>query len=479
MLHRQASEPTLLLVDDKPANLVALEAVLEPIGAPIVKASSGEQALRQLLTRDDRFAVILLDVQMPGLDGFQTAELIRGRASLRHVPIIFITAISREEANIVKGYAHGAVDYLVKPFDPDALRAKVKLFVELHQRHLTLAQEKQAAEDQTIASEQRLRLALDAAQLGTWGWEAHDGAVFLDERCRTLLGLGAAAPEAGCPFAFEHLTTSADDRFNLEYRTSADRWLHLQGRAYRDAGERVTRVLGTVEDISQRKRARAERELFLGVLGHDLRNPLNAVTLAGHLLAKRPEPEVARVAQRVVNGARRMERLISDLLDFVSSRAGALPVTPQHTDLDHVCRDVIAEVEAAYPDAHISFDGVDDARGFWDPARLGQVVQNLVTNAVRHGDRQRPIVVCVRRQGDHVLLQVENGGPPIAPALRERIFEPFVTSASGGLGLGLYVANQLVLAHHGKIDCSSDAEKTAFRVVLPRGIPAPTLAASG
>jgi signal transduction histidine kinase len=124
--------PSVLLVDDHEVNLVALEGTLKPLGARIVKARSGEEALLSLLR--ETFAVILLDVQMPRLDGLQTAELIKQREQTRHIPIIFITALSRETAYVFKGYAHGAVDYLLKPIDPEILRAKVRVFCDLYVR---------------------------------------------------------------------------------------------------------------------------------------------------------------------------------------------------------------------------------------------------------------------------------------------------------------------------------------------------------
>src|SRR6184192_687805 len=124
--------PSVLLVDDRPENLLSLEAILKPLGARLVKAKSGEEALLHLLR--ETFAVILLDVQMPRLDGLQTAELIKQREQTRHVPIIFITALSRETAYVFKGYASGAVDYLLKPIDPEILRAKVRVFCDLFVR---------------------------------------------------------------------------------------------------------------------------------------------------------------------------------------------------------------------------------------------------------------------------------------------------------------------------------------------------------
>ncbi len=143
--HEVANAPLpracILLVDDHPANLLALEAILEPLGQDLVKAVSGEEALKHLLQRD--FACILMDVQMPGMDGFQTAALIKQRERTRTIPIIFLTALSRDAAHVFKGYAHGAVDYLLKPFDPEILRSKVGVFVDLFLKEQQI--QKQAA----------------------------------------------------------------------------------------------------------------------------------------------------------------------------------------------------------------------------------------------------------------------------------------------------------------------------------------------
>ena len=132
-----ASKVEILLVDDRPENLLALEAILEPLGHQLVRAQSGEEALRAVLKHD--FAVILLDVHMPGIDGFETARLIKSRERTRYIPIIFLTAISKDEEYIFEGYSVGAVDYMTKPFKPDILRSKVSVFVDLYQKQRQIA----------------------------------------------------------------------------------------------------------------------------------------------------------------------------------------------------------------------------------------------------------------------------------------------------------------------------------------------------
>src|SRR3954453_3893432 len=186
---RQAS---VLLVDDQPENLVALSAVLEPLGQDLVHASSGEEALKLLLKQE--FALILLDVQMPGLDGFETAALIKQREKTRHVPIIFVTAISKDTEHVFRGYSEGAVDYLLKPYDPAVLRSKVSVFIELFEKTAALK-----------ASEQRFRTAFAEAPSGMALVGADGRLVQVNAALAKLLGrpdgelLGAAWDEVAPP----------------------------------------------------------------------------------------------------------------------------------------------------------------------------------------------------------------------------------------------------------------------------------------
>jgi PAS domain S-box-containing protein len=152
----------ILLVDDRPENLLALDAILEPLGERLVRAHSGDEALKCLLT--DEFAVILLDVQMPGLNGFETAELIKSRERTRYVPIIFLTAISKDEAYVFRGYSVGAVDYMSKPFQPDVLRSKVAVFVDLYRKQRQLKQQERLLHEATIREVELEHRALFLAQ---------------------------------------------------------------------------------------------------------------------------------------------------------------------------------------------------------------------------------------------------------------------------------------------------------------------------
>jgi CheY-like chemotaxis protein len=182
----------LLLVDDRPENLLALEAILEPLEADLVRAASGEEALRRLL--QDEFAAILLDVQMPGMDGFQTAELIKQRERTRHVPILFLTAISKDAEHVFRGYTAGAVDYLMKPFDPLVLRTKVAVFIELWQKTMELRRRDALLAEQELAavereSEERYRSLADAVPQIVWTADTDGVVTYRNERWYELTGL--------------------------------------------------------------------------------------------------------------------------------------------------------------------------------------------------------------------------------------------------------------------------------------------------
>ena len=193
-----APRANILLVDDRHENLVALEAILEPLGHELVLAHSGDEALAALLRRD--FAVILLDVQMPGIDGFATAELIKQRARTRHVPIIFLTAISKDEQHVFRGYSAGAVDYLFKPFNPDVLRSKVTVFVELWEKTELLREHEERLREEELAeatrqSEERYRRLAEAMPQIVWTAE-RGGRDHVRQRPLVRLHGPAARPRA-------------------------------------------------------------------------------------------------------------------------------------------------------------------------------------------------------------------------------------------------------------------------------------------
>jgi signal transduction histidine kinase len=218
------------------------------------------------------------------------------------------------------------------------------------------------------------------------------------------------------------------------------------------------------------------RDQFIGVIGHDLRTPLGAITSGAAVLAipeDNPERRL-RVAPQIVHSAQRMARMIADLLDFANARlGGSLPLKRQLTNLQPICEEGIMEVRAAYPDAVLQADISGDLRGSWDADRLAQVVSNLLVNAIQHGGGTA-VSFTVRPQGDDVTLAVHNGGPPIPQQALSSVFEPLARGSAEGqshsIGLGLFIARAIVTAHGGDIQVSSSTDAgTTFTVRLPKG----------
>ena len=388
-------ESKLLIVDDLPENLLALEGLVRGHGRPVFKAQSAEEALGLMLAHE--FALAILDVQMPGMNGFELAELMRGTERTRHIPIIFVSAAGREMDYAFKGYESGAVDFLQKPLDPHVVASKVNVFVELY-RH-----------------KKALRREVEAMAL-----------------------------------------------------------LHREQEALVQQLQCAQREL---------ERAVRMRDDFMSMVSHELRTPLNTLYLEtqvrklhlskGNTVHFGPDrlPAMIERDQRQIQS---MVRLIDDMLDVTRLRSGTLTIQPKPTDLAQLVRAVVENLaqQAEAAGCAVSLEAPPRLPGSWDDFRIEQVATNLLTNALRYGSGQ-PVDIGVRAVDGWAELSVRDHGMGIAPEDQERIFEQFErTEASreraAGLGLGLYITRQIVLAHGGSIEvCSAPAAGATFRVRLP------------
>jgi PAS domain S-box-containing protein len=276
-----AAPANILLVDDRHENLVALEAILEPLGEHLIYAHSGEEALRSLLHED--VAVILMDVRMPGLDGFETADLIKQRERTKAIPIIFLTAISKDEQHVFRGYSAGAVDYLFKPFQPEVLRSKVAVFIDLHRKNEQLREQAERLAAQELAavlreSEERYRELADAMPQIVWTATPDGASTYYNRRWYEYTGLEQDRPagdewldvvhadDLGKTVDRRRESLASGEVFEVQYRfRSADgsyRW-HL-GRAVpiRRDGE-IEFWVGTATDIDDQKRTEQAQDFLL------------------------------------------------------------------------------------------------------------------------------------------------------------------------------------------------------------------------
>jgi PAS domain S-box-containing protein len=374
-----AANVEVLMVDDRPENLLALEAILEPLGHRLVRAQSGEEALRAVLSHD--FAVILLDVQMPGMNGFEVARIVKSRERTRHIPIIFLTAISKEDEYVFTGYSVGAVDYLFKPFQPEILRSKVAALVDLHLKQLKIAEQEQqlhVAERQEMELRHMRELLQSEARFRDIVGTAMDAIIAIDSKGTITLFNGTAERVFGAKAAevvgsslvqffppadraeiLERLvkvtggkagdaarpsTTSMEavrvngETFPVEASVSCMET--PDGNVYtlilRDISERVERerrlreqakslaetmaeLKGANDELNQRttdlERAMTARSRFYASMSHELRTPINAVLGYSTLLLERI---YGPLNDKQAEGIERTQRAARHLLELVN-----------------------------------------------------------------------------------------------------------------------------------------------------------------
>jgi len=404
---------SLLLVDDRPENLLALEAILEPLNQHLVRANSGPEALRQVLAHE--FAAILLDVQMPGMNGFEVAEIIKSRERSRTIPIIFLSAINKEEAYVFKGYSMGAVDYVFKPFNPDVLRSKVSVFVDLFVKQRELQHQGELlreAQKRELELEHRTSLleaeARSAAKLSQMNDELHRRQVALEQ------AMGA------------------------------------RNRFYASMSHELRTPINAVIGYST-------------LMLDNIYGPLNAKQKEG--------------LQRTLKAARHLLELVNDVLDLSKIEAGKIELSLQPVMFPSIIEDLFVTVRPLADDYGSSLSLDMQSPPFnvvSDPRRVRQILLNLLSNAIKFGEGKPICVRCKHCDDKGVQVEVVDQGVGIAPDDMARIFEEFVQvseSKQPGTGLGLPISRRLAQLLDGSLTvCSTPGEGSTFRLILPASL---------
>jgi signal transduction histidine kinase len=430
----------ILLVDDRTENLLALEAMLEALGHHLVTASSGEEALKHVLQED--FALILLDVQMPGMDGFETAELIRGRQRSQHIPIIFLTAVNTSDRHIFRGYLAGAVDYLLKPIVPEILLSKIMVFVDLHEKTNQVKQQASAL----AASVEMLEYQVEERRRTEKALrQARDE---LEARVRERTANLAAANEA--------LRAEIAERQRLEAQLLQTQKMESIGR-------------------------------LAGGVAHDFNNLLTAITGYTELALAAPndQDQVRHDLREIQKATERATALTRQLLAFARKQI----IKPQVIDLGELIgniEDLLRRLigEDIELDIHV---GSAQERIKADPGQIEQLLVNLAVNArdampeggtltietanTTLSTDDLPIFTGAVPESGLVVLSVSDTGTGISPEAQEHLFEPFFTTKEPGKGTGLGLATcyGIITQHNGQIACSSEVDHgTTFKIYLPR-----------
>ncbi|MET0983719.1 MAG: response regulator [Telluria sp.] len=401
-------KPKILVVNDDAASLLALSSLLDQwaaeTGYEVLTARSGQEALRQVLLHD--FAVIILDVNMPGMDGFETAEAIHQRARSADIPIIFVTAFLADEIDRLKAYQRGAADFLFTPVIPQILHAKVSVFVALANKN------------------EQLRRQADK----------------LSQRTLEL--------------------TATNERLmsEIEERLAAERKSHA-------------------------------KDEFLAMLGHELRNPLSAISSAAALIDMPGAPAEmgSRARQIIQRQSQHLSRIVDDLLDLSRAMSGKILLARKPVDLASLVGACLDTFRATGRTGGYRINV--DLEQNWvdgDPTRLEQVATNLIDNALKYTPAGGTIDITIGGEGEEVLLSVRDTGVGISPDLLPHVFDVFVQGtisldrAQGGLGIGLSLVRRLVELHGGSVQATSGGASagSAFTIRLPRA-QAPQVAVPG
>ncbi len=425
---RETAAPvSILMVDDEPANLLALEAVLGGLGHRLVRASSGKEALRHLM--NEEFAVILLDVAMPIMDGFETARLIREREKTRPTPIIFLTAVGRTEAEIFRGYEAGAVDYLLKPLVPEILKSKVMIFIELHEKNLRI---------------QGLNRELE----------------------RYVGELEAANQELRKENAVRR-------RAEQELRASEEKLRDLNASLEARVAERSALAEERARELA---RSNSELQQFVHVASHDLKEPLRMINSFVQLLQKSFERKLDADGEEymryVLEGARRIQRLIDDLLSY--TRLGARSILLEPVPVQAVVEEALTNLKITLEEtkAAVTCGPMPEVEA--DRTHLVLLFQNLIGNGVKfNGGRKPKVHVGAREERDRWVFSVADNGIGIEPRYFDKIFVVFqrlhAREEYPGTGIGLALCKKVVEQHKGKIWVDSEPGKgSTFYFTIPR-----------
>ena len=462
----------VLLVDDESRNLDALESILQSSGCVLVRAQTANEALFAVLQNE--FAAIVLDIKIPGTDGLELAQLIKQRKRSRHVPILFLTAHSIDEAQVLQAYGVGGVDFLSKPINPDILRSKIAVFASLFRTTRALAStvealnaevaERQKAQDQLRLAkdelearvlertaelgranrevrdnEERLRLALAVAQVATWEWDLATGRMRWSANPEVVFGFppGSFGPNLRISHAvhpddvveldaaFHHALQSGE--FEVEYRAvrpdGSMVWIADRGRLVHDVANQPSRILGVSVDLTRRKRLEEallesdrRKDEFLATLAHELRNPLAPVRYALKVLnMKEPlTPELRWAVDIIERQTQHMARLVDDLLDVNRITRNTLELRKETVDLASV---ISAAVEVSRPYIESSRQQLllnipsNPIYVDADSVRLAQVFSNLLNNASKYSK--------IEEGGGTIWLSAESDGTHAVVAVRD------------------------------------------------------------
>lgn len=487
----------ILIVDDNPSNLYSLKKLLESKDFEVDTADSGQQALGKALKND--YALIILDVQMPEMDGFEVAEALAGYSKTKDIPIIFLSAVNTEKRFITKGYASGGKDYVTKPVDPEILMLKVKTFYNLQEKNVEMKKAHQSLElevkgrreSQVTMKSQIDHFHLMLESLPQIAFTMNEEGLIDFVNCKWYQ---YSTSEKDFP------ETHPDDlniNEELERCRKKSKALDLEIRIKNiESGDfryhllRVTPVLedniakkwvGTFTDIDAQKKVEKEKDEFLSIASHELKTPLTSIKAYIQLLDRKLKLSESSAESgfmvKVHDQIEKLNMLITDLLDVSKIENGKLKISKQPTNLENLIQNTIENIlQTNENKVKIERHGViTDILIPLDAIRIEQVLINFLTNAIKYSPQNNQVIVTtfVDEEEQEVKVSVTDFGIGIPDYKQESVFQKFyrVDESSlqfQGMGIGLYICSEIIKQHHGNIGVSSIVDEgSTFYFTLP------------
>ncbi|KFC20371.1 ATP-binding protein [Chryseobacterium sp. FH1] len=485
----------ILIVDDNQNNIYSLKKLLESKDFQVDTAISGEEALGKALKNN--YALIILDVQMPVMDGFEVAETFSGYSKTKEIPIIFLSAVNKEKEFITRGYASGGMDYVTKPIDPEILLLKVKTFYNLQENSLAMKKTQRSLEKEvkgrreaqvTMRSEiDHFHLMLEALPQIAFTLDGDGKVNFVNSKWYEYSASELEFPEThpddkNIQYEFERCKKKGK-ALELESRikniTTGDYRFHLLRMSPVYDGKSIKNWVGTFTDIDDQKKVEKEKDEFLSIASHELKTPLTSIKAYMQLLDRKLKINEGTTEANYVNKAlsqvEKLNTLITDLLDVSKIDNGKLKINKKPTNLDSVIHTAIETILQTHDDkVKITRHGfIPDILIPLDAIRIEQVLINFLTNAIKYSPENNQVIVTTFVDENEVRVSVTDFGIGIPDFKQDAVFKKFYRVEESslqfqGMGIGLYICSEIIQQHDGTIGLSSVVEEgSTFYFTLP------------
>ncbi|WP_379963178.1 ATP-binding protein [Epilithonimonas sp. UC225_85] len=485
----------ILIVDDNQNNIYSLKKLLESKNFQVDTAESGEQALVKALKNN--YALIILDVQMPGMDGFEVAETFAGYSKTKEIPIIFLSAVNTEKQFITRGYASGGMDYVTKPIDPEILLLKVQTFYNMQENNLAMKKTQQSLELEvkgrreaqvTMKSEiDHFHLMLEALPQIAFTLDEKGTVNFVNSKWYEYSASNHDFPET---HPDDHSILQEFDRskkkgkaLELESRiknlkTGEFRY-HLLRMSPVYSGKTIKNWVGTFTDIDDQKKVEKEKDEFLSIASHELKTPLTSIKAYMQLLERKlkinEENAEASYVTKALSQVEKLNTLITDLLDVSKIENGKLKISKKPTNLEAVIQNAIETILQTHDNkVKITRHGfIPDILIPLDEIRIEQVLINFLTNAIKYSPENNQIIITTFVDEDEIRVSITDFGIGIPDFKQESVFRKFYRVEESslqfqGMGIGLYICSEIIKQHDGTIGLSSIVEEgSTFYFTLP------------